>query len=112
MPMVADSIVRLTVPIEFNMEIAPITLTTTGVSLALSPRVSYETVTRTITIENFNTEYLQEGTILTFYISGLANPESTSVTHSFQIEFLDQNWLPIETISQGITFQAKVNTLS
>ena len=97
---------KLYIPDEFGFGDGLISVTTSGAGLKMSPVFDVDFGTRLVTIEGFNSDYIQQYQASYFYISGLRNPTNTERTGSFKVELYDRDMAAIEFIDQGIYFQA------
>jgi len=97
---------KLYIPDEFGFGDGLISVTTSGAGLKMSPVFDVDFTTRLVTIEGFNSDYIQQYLASYFYISGLRNPTNTERTGSFKVELYDKDMAAIEFVDQGIYFQA------
>jgi hypothetical protein len=73
-PLLEGATVRITVPDDFDMSRGPVEVTTSGISLDPNPIVNLEPSTRTLVIQRFNLDYLEQLSYSYFYIYGMGNP--------------------------------------
>lgn len=84
-PLLTGATIEVYVPLDLDLNRGPVTVTALGDNLDPSPIVNFEPSTRTITIQRFNLDYLDQYSYSYFYIYGLGNPGQTLTTGTFKV---------------------------